>query len=262
VKYALPHDREKLLLGLTVNGQGREPVKCLDPCHILAQMNRKGGWCDQRELQDEHEKPLRIFFRRWRVTYLTNRYKKTGQLSKVSKDAAHTLGSTSVSYVDNECTKHLHEQAVEAGIQSLRSLARPKVIVQEYPHVAANALRTDVASAERILIGDQDVLFAACEDFYNRPGGLPNTPCDKPWSCFLCCNAIITRHVLPRVVAFRNFMLEEQNKLAIEDWNAKFGKFWHVLTNDVLSKFSSESIKEAEQLARDNILYIPLALRV
>lgn len=136
------------------------------------------------------------------------------------------------------------------------------MVVQECPQDAAKVLGTDKETAEQVLRGEQDVFFASCKDFYNRPGGQPNTPCDKPWGCFLCSNAIITLHVLPRVVAFRDFMLEEHGKLSTEDWNAKFGEVWNVLTHDVLSKFSPEAISEATRLARDEVLYIPLALRI
>lgn len=263
VRHTSPEDREKLFLGLTIDtSYGSEPVKSPDPSYIKYQMNREGGWCDQRELLDEHGRPLRVSLRRWRVFYLTNRYKKTGQLSKVSRDAAHTLGRTTVGYVNNESTKHLHERAVEAGIQCARSLSRPMVVVHDDPQAAAKLLGTDEAAATRILEGKQDVIFASCKDFYNRPGGQPNTRCDKPWLCFLCPNAIITRHVLPRVVAFRDFMLKQRDELISADWNAKFGESWHVLTHDVLPKFSPEAIAEAERLARDAVLYIPLALKV
>jgi len=261
VQLAAPQDREKLFLGLSIGGHGNESAKCPYDCYMHYLMNRIGGWCDQRELRDEHERPLRVSHRRLRVTYLTNRYKKTGQLSKVSSDAAHTLGKTSVGYVDNESTKHLHEKAVEAGIQRLRSLARPKVLVQVTPQAAAKVIGTDEATAKLILNGKQDVFFATCKDFYNRPGGQPNTPCDKPWGCFFCANAIITRHVLPRVMAFRNYILEERDKLTTDDWNAKYGKVWHLLTCDVFPKFSPDIISEAELLARDEVFYIPINMK-
>lgn len=262
VRHASCQDRDKLFLGLTISCTTNEAIKSPNPSYIKYQMNQEGGWCDQYNLQDEHERPLRVSLKKWRVYYLTNRYKKTGQLAKVSRDAAHSMKKTTVGYIENESTKHLHEAAVESGIQSLLSIARPKVVVEETPQGAANFLGTGIVTAEKILKGDQDVFFASCADFYNRPGGQPNTPCDKPWGCFLCSNAIITRHVLPRVIAFRDFMVKEQGYLTTDDWNAKFGKVWHVITHDVLPKFSPDVIAEAERLAREQILYIPLAMRV
>lgn len=261
VRHALPDEQEYLFLGLTIEGHGREPMKSLDPSYIMYQMNQDGGWCDQRELTDEHGEPLRVSFRRWRVFYLTNRYKKTGQLSKISRDAGHTLGTTTVDYVANDATRHVHEQAVRNAQQEAKALARPKVITDEAPQAAATVLGTDGATAQRILRGDQDVLFASCKDFYNRPGGQPNTPCDKPWGCFVCSNAIITRQVLPRVLALRDFIQQTRSELSNEDWHAKFGQVWHVITHDVLPRFPGEAIAEAERLAQDQVFYIPLAMR-
>lgn len=261
VRHALVDDQKYLLLGLTIDGHGKEPVKPLEPCYVLAQMNCNQGWCAQRGLIDEHGNPLHVSIKRWRVFYLTKRYKDTGQLSNVSRDAAHTLARTTVSYVENDATKHDHEQAVRAGLLEARALALPKVLIDEHLETAAKTLGMDRASTEKILRGDLDVLFASCKDFYNRPGGQPNTPCDKPWGCFECSNAIITRHVLPRVIALRDHIQQARNELSSEDWNAKFGQVWHVITNEVLPKFPASAIAEAERLAQELVLYIPLAMR-
>lgn len=261
VRHAAPEHRDKLLLGLTIQGHGFDAVKPLDPSYVLYQMNGDGGWCDQRELVDEHGKPLRISFRRWRVHYLAKKYVKHGQLSKVSRDAAHTLSKTTVSYLNNDSTKHIHERAIEAGIQSALAIARPIVLANDSPQHAAEALGVDSSVVAKVLRGEQDVFFASCKDFYNRPGGPVNTPCDKPWGCLECSNAIITRHVLPRVLAFRNFMLQQRTELAGDDWNEKFGRPWHVLTADIIPKFSAEAISEAERRVDDETLYIPLAMR-
>ncbi len=262
VRHAAPIDQEKLFLGLTVQARGSDPVKRLDESYIKDQMNRAGGWCDQHALVNEHGIPLKVSLRSWRVYYLTNRYKKRGQLSKISRDAAHILSSTSVGYVANDHTKHLHEKAIEAGILSARSLAVLSVVAHNNSKMVAAELKIKEETAEKILKGKQDVFFASCRDFYNRPGGLSNTPCDKPWGCFTCSNAIITRHVLPRVLAFRDFMVQQRSELSSEDWSTKFGQTWKIITHDVLPKFSSDTLSEAERCMRNEVLYIPLALKV
>ncbi|MGL4354182.1 MAG: hypothetical protein ACRCTP_09780 [Aeromonas popoffii] len=261
VKYATVDDKKYLFLGLTINGHGREPVKKLDPSYIKYQMNRPGGWCDQHELADENDQPLRVSLRRWRVTYLTNRYKSYGQLSKVTRDAAHTLGTTTVDYIANDSTKHIHEQAIRDALNEVRHLARPQIVPDDNPEKIAVVLDMDITTAGKITRGEQDVLFASCLDFYNRPGGQPNTPCDKPWGCFTCSNAIITRHVLPRVIALRDLIIRARTELSTDDWNGKFSLLWHVVTHDVLPRFSSDAIEEAERLAQEQAFYIPLDIR-
>ena len=261
VRHAALEHRDKLLLGLTIQGHGLDAVKPLDPSYVFFQMNGDGGWCDQRELVGEHGKPLRISFRRWRVFYLATKYVKHGQLSKVTRDAAHTIAKTTVPYLNNDSTKHLHERAIEDGIKSALAVVRPTVLVDDSPQYVAEALGVDNCVAAKVVSGEQDVFFASCKDFYNRPGGPVNTPCEKPWGCLLCSNAIITCHVLPRVLAFRNFMIQQRTELSGDDWNEKFGRPWHVITADIIPKFSAETISEAERSVDDETLYIPLALR-
>lgn len=261
VRYAKPEFQELLFLGFTVKGQGREPVKPIDPVYIKAQMNRAGGWCTKNNLMDAHGRQIRISLRRFRVYYLSLRYKKHGQLSKVSRDAAHTLAQTTVSYVANASTKHIHERSVEAGIRAAREVAKPTVVVSDSPDEASQAIGASKTKTERVLRGEQDVFFAACRDFYNRPGGEENVPCDKPWNCLTCPNAIVTRHLLPRVLAFRDFMAEQRKELEPDDWALKFSEAWQVVHEDILPKFSAETIEEAERYAASERLYIPLSIR-
>jgi hypothetical protein len=260
VKFANQGDQDLLFLGLTIQNRGI-PVKELDAAYFKSQMNRTGGWCERNKLTTENDATLRVSVRRWRVFYLCNRYRKHGQLARVSRDAAHTLRVTTVPYVANATTKHLHEKAVRDGQRSARALAEPVVLPTNDPKVAAQALGTDTAAAKRVLKGEQDVLFASCRDFYNKPGGLPNTACDSPWACFVCSNAMVTRHVLPRVIKFKQFMEEQRRELSAEDWRAKFAIPWQVITQKILPKFTKTVIAEAERFAKTTAVYIPIFLK-
>lgn len=259
---AKPEYRDHLFLGFTLHTKGADSVKPLDPIYIKSQMNRVGGWCEENQLQTENGDPLKISLRRWRVHYLTKRYKQHGQLSKVSRDAAHTLSRTSLGYVDNDSTRFVHEQATEDGIKELLRVAQPTVVVGDSVQETAIALGLTEHEAESLLRGEQDVFFASCKDYYNRPGGPKNTPCDKAWACFSCPNAIVTRHVLPRVIAFRNFVAQQRVELTTADWASKFAEVWQVLNEGILPRFSLEAIEEAERFADNEKFYIPIALRV
>jgi hypothetical protein len=129
------------------------------------------------------------------------------------------------------------------------------------PKVAAQALGTDAEAAKRVLKGEQDVLFASCRDFYNKPGGLPGTACDSPWACFDCSNAIVTRHVLPRVIKFKQFIEEQRRELSAEDWRDKFAIPWQVITQRILPKFARAVIAEAERASKTKAVYIPIFLK-
>lgn len=259
VRFADENDKDKIFIGLTVRGHGANPVKSVDPTYLKAQMNREGGWCAARDLRTEAGDLFQVSLRRLRVTFLTQKYRKTGQLGKVSRDAAHTLKSTSVSYVDNDATRHLHEAAIERGIQAARSVAR--VIADRDIESASKKLAIDKTSAKLIISGQQDVFFAACKDFYNRPGGIANTPCDQPWGCFFCSNAVITSHVLPRVLKFKMLIEKRRETLSKVEWDAVYGSVYQLLTQDVLPQFTIEAITHAQRLADDEILFVPLELK-
>lgn len=264
VRFAPEEDKALLLLGLSLKTHNTEPVKRIDASLFKVQMNnqRENGssWCTTWGLTTTAGAPLTISMRRLRVNYLTSRYLKTGQLSKVSRDAAHTLSRTTIPYVDNSSTKTIHEESVERAIKNARAVAISSTI-QSSEHLPSNDSSFSVQNVKRTSPAEQDVFFASCRDFYNRPGGLPNTPCDQPWGCFFCSNAVITSHVLPRVIKFRDFMECQRQKLHPRDWNEKFGKVWDVLTIEVLPRFTSEVITHAESLAADEILYIPIHLK-
>ena len=259
VRFAAAEDRNLVLLGLTMRTHNTEPVKRLHPSTFKVQMNhqreRGESWCSRWGLTTEYGEPFAISTRRLRVNYLSARYLRTGQLSRVSRDAAHTLARTTIPYVENPSTRPFHEESIERAIKSARAVASPTIVASEH---AVEVLGADEQMAARIRTGEQDVFFAACRDFYNRPGGAPNTPCDRPWGCFFCSNAVITSHVLPRVVKFRDFMKSQRQLVPRADWIEKFGKVWQVVEGEVLPSFTSEAIAHAEALATHEVLYVPL----
>jgi hypothetical protein len=261
VRHTEGESKDRLFLGLAVYGGKNSKVRPPDPSYIKYLMNRDGGWCDQNKLLDKHGKSMRISLRRLRVLYLTRKYQAHGQLAKITRDAAHTFSQTTVSYLNNDAVKHVHEDAIEAGIHAALNVVQPTVLVSDDTEDVAAALGSSSPEAAKILRGEQDVLFASCKDFYNRPDGNPNTPCDKVWSCLTCSNAIITRHVLPRVIALKHFMAEQRNELHPDDWEAKFSSAWQILTQSVLPKFSMASISEAEQHLAANDFYVPIGLK-
>ncbi len=263
VKFAQPEDREFLFLGMVFDQKKSESgVNPADPCYMKYLMNRNGGWAERFQVFDDSGIKITVSTRRLRTTYLTNRYKKHGQLARVSRDAAHSLTETSVPYVRNFGTKHVHTIAIRSGIEAARDISRPTIIEHTDVSIAAKSLGVEHAIAAGLLKGEQDVFFAACKDYFNQPGGKKNTPCQNPWGCLFCSNSVITRHVLPRVIAFKIFMQEQRSLLSAEDWSQKFSTPWSIIHSDVLPKFSTDAIAEAERLAVDGILYVPISYKV
>lgn len=258
VEFANPSDRNRLFLCLTAGPNKTNPVKPIDACYAKAMMNRPRGWTERHGLKDQHGKKLRMSARSLRVSKLSANYRKDGNYKKTMRQAAHTLADTTVKhYLDNDSTKILHDLAVTDGINALRAVSRPKVLPTDDVEAAAKVLDLPKTKVRRILNGAQDVFIAACRDFLNKPGGEPDTPCDEPWGCLVCSNAIVTRHILPRLIAFRDFLIGEQQKDA-EAFIVKFGDALDIICREILPVFQASVIKEAERYAANGDFYVPI----
>ncbi len=221
-------------------------------------MNRPRGWTERNGLKDQHGKKLKMSAKSLRVSKLSANYRKDGNYKKTMRQAAHTLAETTVKhYLDNDSTKIIHDLAVTDGINALRAVSRPIVLPTDDVEAAANALNLPKTKARQILNGKPDVFIAACRDFLNKPGGEPDTPCDEPWGCLVCSNAVVTRHILPRLIAFRDFLIGEQQEDA-EAFIVKFGDALEIIRREILPLFQASVIGEAERYAANGDFYIPI----
>lgn len=263
VKHAPEAERDRLFLGMTIFTRSPVPmVKAIDPSYFKFQMNCDGGWCDRNKLKDASCKRFQISSVRLRVTYLSRKYIQHGQLSKVSNDAVHSLTDTTVGYIANASTKHIHDQTVRDGINdAIASVYKPIVLPTNDPVAGSNELSIPAEKVRAILNGEMDVLFNACKDVFNRPGGPPNTLCGKPWECFGCANTVITRHALPRVIAFLNHAEDMKAELGADEWKSMFSRAVDLIRTDVLPRFSESVLETAKRRAAAQLFYIPIALK-
>lgn len=221
----------------------------------------------RNRLTGDDGQPLQLRLARLRTTYLTKRYKSGGNLAAVSRDANHKQDKTTRGYIDNEQTRSIHEQTIAEGISDFYNSIRSRILTQhpDDPEQVANAARlveTTVEQAESMLRGEQDTWLASCKDFYNRPGGPINTPCDRPWSCFTCRNAYWTRRTLPRLIKFFDFIVEQRGKLSADDWKAKFGLPYEAITIYILPAFPQEVVDQARLTAEAELFILPVNMKV
>lgn len=258
VNFANPSDKNRLFLCLTPGPNRTNPVKPIDACYAKSMMNRPRGWTERNGLKDQHGKKLKMSAKSLRVSKLSANYRKDGNYKKTMRQAAHILAETTVKhYLDNDSTKIIHDLAVTDGINALRAVSRPIVLPTDDVETAANALNLPKTKARQILSGEQDVFIAACRDFLNKPGCEPDTPCDEPWGCLVCSNAVVTRHILPRLIAFRDFLIRERQKDA-EAFIVKFGDALEIICREILPVFQASVIGDAERYAANGDFYVPI----
>ena len=259
----LPEDlRDYLFVGLLCGPSSsgfRRPHDCKSiECHVLKFANR-------HSLKADDDQPLRLNLSRLRSTYLTKRYKAAGNIAAVMKEAEHKQEHTTRGYIDNAQVRSVHEQTVADGLEDFYKAVTGVVLNQsaEDPDqvaLAASLIGVTPSGAESILRGEQDVFIAACKDFYNRPGGMVDTPCDRPWACFTCKNACWTSGTLPRLCRFYDFIIEQRSLLTAKDWEAKFGVPYAVITEHILPAFPPETVAAARAAPPDDLV-IPISLK-
>jgi hypothetical protein len=256
VPYADEPHRNFLFIGVVNNAIKGTVKPFTDGAYLTDMLNTKNsrGWLYSHGLGH-----IRYEFDRMRETWATRRYKETGNLGKVQKELRHKyIGTSALHYIDGEATRDIHEQVL-VDVQNDLIFDGTVKGDQNESLVHQDDNQIDFRD-ERVK--EQDVFFASCKDFYNRPGGERNTPCDQPWSCFTCKNGVWTSSILPRVIAFYNFIEDQKSVLPLIDWESKFGVPYLIIRNHILPKFKKETLAWAEREAIVTLKYIPNSIRM
>lgn len=253
-------DRDHLWVGL----QQRSAERFQHPQRFFEKEVKK--FSARNGLIGDDGQPLQLRLARLRPTWMTKRYRAAGNLAAVSKDANHASTSTTRGYVNNGQTIWVHEQTIAAAASDFFNSVRRRILTQqpEDPEQIADVARLIETTAERagsMLRGEQDTFISTCKDFYNRPGGTVSAPCDRPWACFTCKNAYWTSRTLPRLIQFLDFIIEQRSLLTAEDWRAKFGLPYEVITEYILPAFRPEIVNDARLTAEAERFIVPFTLK-
>lgn len=244
--------KDSLWVYLARRGEPVHRVLRGEPSRMVSAFGRQHGISD-------------LTLSRFRVTNLSLAYRRTGNLALIKDRARHAQMQTTVHYLTNPGTSDLHSGSISDAQSDALSLVPGAVVVldeaQSEAKALADVLHVKRAVAKRIVAGEQDVFVASCRDFYNRPGGPPNTPCDRPFACFSCRNAVWLSRILPRLIRFRDFLLEQRENLPSEEWAIRFGFPYRVITEVILPSFNPETVSLAEAEASSEPFYVPVTMR-
>lgn len=236
-------------------GRRTEAVNTLfgqDPSRAIAAFGKKNGIPD-------------LQLSRFRVTNLSRAYRRTGSLALIKDRARHSQMQTTVHYLTNPGTHDLHYATIATAQQEALSLLAGAIVVptpnESEASILSENLRLETGHAKRIIDGEQDVFIASCRDFYNRPDGPQNSPCDRPFACFSCRNAIWTSRMLPRLIRFRDFLEQQRTQLPSDEWQIRFGFPFRAITEAILPAFPPEVIAVAEAAAPDEVFHVPATMR-
>lgn len=289
----LPEDeRNQLFIGINFNNRGRRIVSwgkdvgshgrySGQASYITNMFNRRdpkrgNGLFVSWGLKGDQGEQLLFDSRRFRNFHFTARYRSTGDLGYVSRTVAkhHGSGGTDISsrnYLNNKANEDLHSDAVADALRELvDENTKGKIITSELPAdsqdkniIESIAVENDESDEliEKIAKGEQDVFVAHCRDFYNQPGGKSGAPCSSPWMCFDCENAIWTSRILPKVLAFLDFIEGQREALLEPEWKDKFYKPWSIIKYGILPRFDEDKVNAARILKKNERLFVPINMR-
>lgn len=252
------------------NGQYSNRASVFDRVRIRARINGSGGFMGKHKILDRNGQILTFNFSVARKTNITNKYLKHGNLENISRNALkhhgpQALNTTVLHYLANDATEHVHSAAVRSAQEKVVAEARRVIVMNDLSASeiisTAKTLSISQQKFESIIKGEQDVFIASCKDFFNKPEGKPNTPCDEVWNCFSCPNALWTSRIVPRLFKFLEFLEEQRKFLGPDEWNKKFGLPYLAITKDIVPRFDLHTINWAKAQALDLPFYVPPNLK-
>ncbi|MFI0984817.1 hypothetical protein [Streptomyces exfoliatus] len=125
------------------------------------------------------------------------------------------------------------------------------------PEATAEKLGTTADKLTAAMGGELDTLVASCLDFEHSPhskGGL----CDVSFlTCLRCPNALVAERHLPKLFALLQWLQDELDRRGVDDWVARHGVTWLIITRLVLPKFTEAQQEQARGAApKDLPLYL------
>ncbi|MFE6155516.1 hypothetical protein [Streptomyces sp. NPDC057889] len=113
------------------------------------------------------------------------------------------------------------------------------------PEGTAEKLGTTADKLTAAMGGELDTLVASCLDFEHSPpsnGG----PCHVSFlTCLRCPNALVAERHLPKLFALLRWLQDELDRRGIDDWIARHGITWLIITRLILPKFTEAQLEQA-----------------
>ncbi|WP_047892509.1 hypothetical protein [Micromonospora sp. RV43] len=107
----------------------------------------------------------------------------------------------------------------------------------EDPSNVAAGLNISIDQAQRLIDGDLNTAFAACQDIEHNP--VDNKRCNLSFLlCLSCPNALVTPAHIPALKGLLGWLSEQRERLAEEIWWQRFGLTWFAITQHIRPKFT------------------------
>ncbi len=195
-------------------------------------------------LLNDYNKPLSLSFSRFRPTFATELYRRTGDIRLVSQALGHASTEiTARSYISLPLEAERNHFLVVEGI------------VSNFTRIEIEGKLLLAADGKIPLQGIQDLLA----DGYNtgiarcrNPFRENESVCKKFFTCFKCPSMMVFEDDLWRLFSFYYRLLFEKSKQKPEHWLKNYGPIIHRIDNDIASQFPSDKVEAAKLKAKND----------
>ncbi len=220
------------------------------------QRQRK-AWVQATGVVGDDGQPLAIHGGRVRATYHHRRDRSnwTGRTTIDPNHSAQVEGDHYLSAptpAQRDALDGIIEQA-QADLRRKAEAAPPVALSGEdaaafaadFPRLAAEA-GADVAAAQALLSGEQDVFVAACAAPWEGPHAPAGTLCPaRPWVCLLCPLAAFAPRHLPNLLRLKEFFARQATRMTTAQFLGVFGPYACRLDEEILPRFAPAAVAAA-----------------
>lgn len=211
----------------------------------LQSQNVKSGVRDfnkRHTLLNDKGNALELNFARFRPTFATDLYRRTGDILKVSQALGHSsVETTARSYAKLPVEFERNHALVVEGLVGQFA----KIQLDGKTLIAADG-QVPVQNMKDLLKNGYSTGIARCKNPFRDEDSV----CKKFLSCFSCPSMMVFEDDLWRLYSFYYRLLSERTKLKPDHWLKTFGPIIRRIDNDIAPQFPSAKVEEAKLRAQ------------
>jgi integrase len=195
-------------------------------------------------LLDDRGQPLALSFSRFRPTFATELYRRTGDIRRVSQALNHaSVETTARNYTSLPLEAERNHAIVVEGMVS--RFARMEI---EGKVLLAADGKIPSQGAEELLAGGFNTGIARCRNPFRENESV----CKKFFTCFKCPSMLVFEDDLWRLFSFYYRLLSERSKQKPDHWLKIYGPIIRRIDNDISPQFPVAKVEAAKFRAKSD----------
>ena len=199
---------------------------------------------NRHKLEDDSGHRLPISFGRFRPTFATDLYRRTGDIRLVSQALGHAnVDTTARSYlgISPEAERN-HSFVIEGMVANFhRTEVNGKTMLAADGAIPLTRMKS-------LLKNGYNTGIARCKNPFRDDDSI----CKKFFTCFRCPNMMVFEDDLWRLFSFYYRLLSERSKISQAHWLKTYGPIIRRIDNDIASQFPPALVEESRRKAQSD----------